>query len=137
MSVILKAPAAQVRTAHKSDPRVVETVAAVLEDIRTSGDSAVRKYSEKFDGWAPESFRLSDDQVAKIVSDLPSTVIDDLTFVQKQVRNFRSGAAGFDARRPRSRPLPGVRLGHRHIPVSASGAYVPGGRYPLPPPQPT
>ncbi|MCW2520003.1 MAG: histidinol dehydrogenase, partial [Mycobacterium sp.] len=61
MSVTLKAPAAQVGTAHKSDPKVVETVTAVLEDIRANGDSAVRKYSEKFDKWAPESFRLSND----------------------------------------------------------------------------
>ena len=34
MSVILKAPAAKAGTAHKSDPQVVETVAAVLDDIR-------------------------------------------------------------------------------------------------------
>ena len=27
--------------------------------------------------------------------------------------------------------LPGVRLGHRHIPVASVGAYVPGGRYPM------
>ena len=27
--------------------------------------------------------------------------------------------------------LPGVVLGHRHLPVDAVGAYVPGGRYPL------
>ncbi len=27
--------------------------------------------------------------------------------------------------------LPGVVLGHRHIPVAATGAYVPGGRYPM------
>lgn len=29
-------------------------------------------------------------------------------------------------------PVPGVRLGHRLVPVEAVGAYVPGGRYPLP-----
>ncbi len=130
MSVTLKAPAAQVGTAHKSDPQVVETVAAVLEDIRTNGDSAVRKYSEKFDGWAPKSFRLSNDQVAKIVSNLPSTVIDDLTFVQKQVRNFAQ-AQRDSMLDVEIETLPGVRLGQKHIPVSASGAYVPGGRYPL------
>jgi sulfopropanediol 3-dehydrogenase len=27
--------------------------------------------------------------------------------------------------------LPGVRLGHRHVPVDAVGSYVPGGRYPM------
>ena len=77
MSVILKAPAVKAGTPHKSNPQVVETVSAVLDDIRSNGDAAVRKYSEQFDRWAPESFRLTEDQVAKIVADLPTTVIDE------------------------------------------------------------
>ncbi len=130
MSVLLKAPAVHAGTAQKSNPQVVETVANVLEDIRTNGDAAVRKYSQQFDKWAPESFRLSQDQIAKIVSDLPTTVIDDLSFVQRQVRNFAQ-AQRDSMHDVEIETLPGVRLGHKHVPVSASGAYVPGGRYPL------
>lgn len=130
MSVILKAPATQAGTPDKSNPQVVETVAAVLEDIRTQGDAAVRKYSERFDNWTPESFRLTEDQIAKIVADLPTTVIDDLTFVQRQVRNFAQ-AQRDSMLDVEIETMPGVRLGHKHVPISASGAYVPGGRYPL------
>jgi sulfopropanediol 3-dehydrogenase len=130
VSVILKAPAVQAANPHKSDPQVVETVGAVLDDIRTHGDSAVRKYSEQFDKWTPESFRLNEDQVAAIISDLPTTVIDDLRFVQSQVRNFAQ-AQRASMLNVEIETLPGVRLGHKHIPVAASGAYVPGGRYPL------
>lgn len=130
MSITLKAPAAQVGTPHKSNPQVVETVTKVLDDIRANGDAAVRKYSEQFDKWTPDSFRLTGDQINTIVSDLPTTVIDDLKFVQKQVRNFaqaqRDSMLDIEVE-----TLPGVRLGHKHVPVSASGAYVPGGRYPL------
>lgn len=130
MSNTLKAPDAEGGTPHKSNPAVVETVAEVLEDIRAHGDDAVRRYSERFDNWAPASFRLDEAQVASIVSGLPTTVIDDLTFVQRQVRNFaqaqRDSMTDIEVE-----TLPGVRLGHRHIPVTASGAYVPGGRYPL------
>lgn len=130
MSVLLKAPAVHAGTAQKSNPQVVETVTDVLEDIRANGDAAVRKYSQQFDKWAPESFRLNQDQIAKIVSDLPTTVIDDLSFVQRQVRNFAQ-AQRDSMREIEIETLPGVRLGHKHVPVSASGAYVPGGRYPL------
>jgi sulfopropanediol 3-dehydrogenase len=130
VSVTLKAPTAQVGTPHKSSPQVVETVAKVLDDIRNNGDTAVRKYSDQFDKWAPESFRLSEDQIAKILADLPTTVIDDLSFVQRQVRDFaqaqRDSMLDIEVE-----TLPGIRLGHRHVPVTASGAYVPGGRYPL------
>lgn len=130
MSVLLKAPAVHAGTAQKSNPQVVETVTNVLEDIRAHGDAAVRKYSQRFDKWAPESFRLNQDQIAKIVSDLPTTVIDDLSFVQRQVRNFAQ-AQRDSMHDVEIETLPGVRLGHKHVPVSASGAYVPGGRYPL------
>ncbi|WP_412093876.1 histidinol dehydrogenase [Mycolicibacterium goodii] len=130
MPVTLKAPTITVGAPHKSNPQVVETVARVLADIRDNGDAAVRRYSEQFDKWAPSSFRLSDADVAKIVSDLPTTVVEDLTFVQRQVRNFaqaqRDSMLDIEIE-----TLPGVKLGHRHVPVSASGAYVPGGRYPL------
>jgi sulfopropanediol 3-dehydrogenase len=126
----LKAPTADVHTPSKSNPRVVETVAEVLDDIRTNGDDAVRKYSQEFDGWSPETFRLDEAAVAAIVSSLPTTVIDDLEFVQRQVRNF-ARAQRDSMLDVEIETLPGVRLGHKHVPVSASGAYVPGGRYPL------
>ena len=64
------------------------------------------------------------------MSDLPTTVIDDLTFVQAQVRNFAQ-AQRDSMLDVEVETLPGVRLGHKHVPVAASGAYVPGGRYPL------
>ncbi len=131
MSVILKAPnTADAGTPNKSNPQVVETVGRVLEDIRANGDDAVRRYSEQFDKWSPTSFRLGPDQIRSIVSSLPTTVIDDLTFVQKQVRNFAQ-AQRDSMRDVEVETLPGVLLGHKHVPVSASGAYVPGGRYPL------
>ncbi|MGI5397341.1 histidinol dehydrogenase [Streptomyces sp. CA-251251] len=120
-------PAGQVRAARAD---VAERVAAILDDIRERGDEAVRQYSEKFDGWSPESFRLSQDDVARIVSGVPATVLDDIRFVQEQVRTFaqaqRDSMSDIEIE-----TLPGVRLGHRHVPVSGAGAYVPGGRYPL------
>jgi sulfopropanediol 3-dehydrogenase len=64
------------------------------------------------------------------MADLPSTVIDDLSFVQRQVRNFAQ-AQRDSMLDVEVETLPGVRLGHKHVPVAASGAYVPGGRYPL------
>ncbi|CAM5358724.1 Histidinol dehydrogenase OS=Streptomyces tendae OX=1932 GN=hisD PE=3 SV=1 [Streptomyces tendae] len=120
-------PAGQVRAARAD---VAERVAAILDDIRERGDDAVRQYSEKFDDWSPESFRLSQDDVARIVSGVPGTVLDDIRFVQQQVRTFaqaqRDSMTDIEIE-----TLPGVRLGHRHVPVSGAGAYVPGGRYPL------
>lgn len=113
-----------------SPQQVADVVTGVIEDIRSNGDDAVRRYSEKFDSWTPGSFLLSEDEVAKIVGGVPTTVLDDLKFAQTQVANFaraqRESMLDLEVE-----TLPGVFLGHRHLPVSAAGAYVPGGRYPL------
>ncbi|MES4907955.1 histidinol dehydrogenase [Streptomyces sp. NPDC000395] len=113
-----------------SRPEIVDIVAEVIADVRQNGDTAVRRWSQKFDGWSPESFRLGPDRIASVVSSVPGTVLDDLRFVQRQVRGFaqaqRDSLTDFEVE-----TLPGVFLGQRNIPISAAGAYVPGGRYPL------
>jgi len=109
---------------------VRETVASVIADIRGRGDEAVRDYSSKFDNWSPADFRLPASQIEDIVAALPAQVVDDITFVQAQVRDFaalqRASIAPIEVE-----TLPGVFLGQKHIPVSSAGAYIPGGRYPL------
>jgi sulfopropanediol 3-dehydrogenase len=110
--------------------QVRETVTGVIADIRARGDEAVRAYSEKFDKWSPDSFRLTDEEVEKIVASVPQQVIDDIRFVQEQVRTFARHQLD-SLREFEVETLPGVRLGQKHIPVQAAGAYIPGGRYPL------
>ncbi|WP_206796567.1 histidinol dehydrogenase [Amycolatopsis sp. MtRt-6] len=113
-----------------SRPEIAGTVAEIIADVRRNGDAAVRRWSEKFDSWTPESYRLGPDDIAAVVASVPETVLDDLRFVQRQVRGFaqaqRDSLADFEVE-----TLPGVYLGQRNIPVGAAGAYVPGGRYPL------
>ncbi|MDJ0396801.1 histidinol dehydrogenase, partial [Rhodococcus sp. G-MC3] len=112
------------------DPAVAATVSGVIADIRSRGDDAVREYSEKFDKWSPETFRLSEEEIDRIVASVPGQVIDDIKTVQNNVRTFaqhqRDSILDFEVE-----TVPGVLLGQRNIPVSAAGAYAPGGRYPL------
>ena len=50
--------------------QVRATVQSIIADIAARGDEAVRTYSERFDRWAPESFRLSDAQIAASMASL-------------------------------------------------------------------
>lgn len=109
---------------------VQQKVAAILEDIRSRGDEAVRDYSTRFDEWAPESFQLSAGQLEEVLDRVPQQVLDDIRFVQRQVREFSEHQLA-SMREFEVETLPGVHLGQKHIPVAAAGAYVPGGRYPL------
>ena len=120
-------PAAQVA---KNLADVKQTVTSVIADIRERGDGAVREYSAKFDNWSPPDFRLSAGQVEDIIATLPAQVISDIEFAQAQIRHFAQAQLA-SMTEIEVETLPGVFLGHRHLPVSSAGAYIPGGRYPL------
>jgi sulfopropanediol 3-dehydrogenase len=114
----------------QADARVRQNVEQILADIATRKDEAVRELSAKFDGWSPQDFRLSAEQIESIIGSLPAQVIEDIRFAQTQVRNFAKvqRAALQDVE---VETMPGVILGHKNIPVSRVGCYVPGGRYPM------
>ena len=114
----------------EADRKVRQTVESTLEDIGARGDAAVRDLSAKFDKWEPASFRLRPDEIASLMNSLPNQVIEDIKFAQAQIRRFAQ--AQKDALKDiEIETLPGIRLGHRNIPVNSVGCYVPGGRYPM------
>ena len=113
-----------------ADAKVRALVESILGDVTDRGDAAIRELSARFDKWSPSSFRLSEEQIENIIADLPQQVIDDIKFAQHQIRNFaqkqRESIKDIEVE-----TLPGVFLGHKNIPVSSVGCYVPGGRYPM------
>lgn len=117
--------------AVKSHDRTVrEAVEKILADIEARGDAAVREQSIKFDKLDRANFRLSQQEIDDCYAQLSDRDIADIRFAQEQVRNFaqhqRDSLKDIEVE-----TLPGVILGHKNIPVSAAGCYVPGGKYPL------
>ncbi len=129
MAIYLK-DGISVEAAETQDQKVRAIVEGILKNIETSGDSAVREYSEQFDKWSPDSFRLSQEEIDGCYKELDQQVIDDIKFAQEQVGNFariqRNSMLDVE-----EETLPGVVLGHKHIPMNSVGCYVPGGKYPL------
>lgn len=115
---------------REEEAQVRATVEAIISDIEASGDEAVRQYSRKFDHWAPADFRLSRAEIETARGQLSAREIQDIAFAQAQIRNFaeiqRASMQDVEVE-----TYPGVLLGHRHIPISAVGCYIPGGKYPL------
>src|SRR3954464_11404547 len=114
----------------EDDSKVRATVEGILADIEKRGDAAVRELSVKFDNWDRKDFRLTDAEINDCLSQLSQRNIDDIKFAQTQVRNFaeHQKASMLDIE---VETLPGIVLGHKHIPVNSVGCYVPGGKYPL------
>src|ERR1700754_2290912 len=113
-----------------ADAKVRETVEGILAQVEERKDVAIRELSQKFDNWSPASFRLPPQEVERAVSQVAKRDLDDIRFAQTQVRNFAQKQRD-TMQDPEVETLPGVVLGHKHIPVNAIGCYVPGGRYPM------
>ncbi len=125
MAEQLKAPA---RDGGGTSHRVRADVSEMLLRIERGGDAVVREYSSKLDGWNPVSFLV--DPAPSSAGALSSELRAHIEFALMQVRAF-ARAQRSTMSDLRVEPLPGVVLGHRHVPVDAVGAYVPGGRYPM------
>src|SRR5262249_16808104 len=102
------------------DAQVRHTVEAIIADIQARGDAAVRALSEKFDQWSPVSFRLGEAEIDRCLAALPKRTIEDIKFAQAQIRNFaqvqRNSMQDVEVE-----TLPGIVLGHKHIPVNRVG----------------
>jgi sulfopropanediol 3-dehydrogenase len=121
---------ATAETKASSDRQVRDTVEGILADIQSRGDDAVRELSIKFDGWDRESYQLTATEIQDCIDQLTGQDLKDIEFAQTQVRNFaqiqRDSMTDVEVE-----TLPGVVLGHKHLPLNAAGCYVPGGKYPL------
>ncbi len=113
-----------------ADAEVRRVVEDILTDIERRGDDAVREYSRKFDGWAPETFRLGREDIEACHAEVSPREIRDIEFAQAQIRQFAEIQRGA-LRDVEEETLPGVVLGHKNIPVNSVGSYVPGGKYPM------
>ena len=109
---------------------VRRTVSEMLLRIERDGERAVRAYSEALDGWSPPRFLVDPTAIDAAAAAVDDRLAEHIAFAQAQVRGFATAQrATLDELELET--LPGVTLGHRHIPVGAVGAYVPGGRYPM------
>ncbi len=128
MQYLKRGATAQARA--DADRKVRDIVEAALADIERRGDAAVRDMSIKFDGWDRADYRLTPAEIDGCIESLSAQERKDIEFAQTQVRNFaqiqRASMQDVEVE-----TLPGVVLGHRHVPVNAAGCYVPGGKYPL------
>lgn len=112
------------------DAKTRAVVEETLADIEERGDDAVRDLSQKFDGYAPHSFRLSPSEIEAAMQKVSARDMDDIKFAQTQIRRFaqeqRASMTDIEVE-----TMPGVILGHKNIPVQSVGCYVPGGKFPM------
>jgi sulfopropanediol 3-dehydrogenase len=110
--------------------KISEVVSQIILEIEKDGISAVRRYSEKFDGWNPSSFRVSEGEIQQAKKTIDPQLARNIDFAREQVEKFAK-LQKQTLKEFSTETLPGVTLGQKHIPINSVGSYVPGGRYPL------
>jgi sulfopropanediol 3-dehydrogenase len=115
---------------EQATEEVRRTVSEMLLRIEREGVDGIRRYSRELDGWDPGSFVVEEAAIARAADELDDALKEHIAFAQEQVRAFAQ-AQRATMRDLEIETLPGVTLGHRHIPVGTVGSYVPGGRYPM------
>tara|TARA_B110000977_G_scaffold107868_1_gene140501 strand:- start:316 stop:1653 length:1338 start_codon:yes stop_codon:yes gene_type:complete len=114
----------------EDDVHTASIVAATLKDIENRGDQALHDLAIKFDNYDKDTYRLSNAEIAEIISLVTPSDMADIKFAQDNVRKFaqaqRDSMLDIEVE-----PMPGVILGHKNIPVQSVGCYVPGGKFPM------
>jgi sulfopropanediol 3-dehydrogenase len=110
--------------------QIRDTVSEILSAVQKEGITAVRRYSERLDGWNPESFVVSEEEIRRAEGSVDDELKEHIRFAQEQVENFarlqKETLVDFERE-----TLPGVVLGQKQIPVNAVGSYTPSGMYPM------
>lgn len=109
---------------------VTDAVKEIIADVRQNGNSAVKKYSEKFDGIETDCRELSEEEIENAVKSLDDEVLEALKFSVRNVEEFAKAQLG--SVKNTMVQADGAILGHKIIPLEKVGCYIPGGNYPLP-----
>jgi len=108
----------------------LESVAKIIEEVKTDGDKAVKKYSQQFDKCERGDFLINKTEIDLAYSKVDVKVIDALKYSIDNVREFAQKQLATLTNLDTT--VAGNKLGHRIVPIEAAGCYVPGGNYPLP-----
>ncbi len=131
---MLKIIAASDIRRKNAEPVTAETltvVAPIVEEVRSHGESAVRKYAERFgEIAAKDAIVINREEIARRASSVFQADLDLLRRVAGRITAFaQAQRAGLQ---PFACSVPGGMAGQTLVPIEAAGCYAPGGRYPLP-----
>lgn len=103
---------------------VHDAVAAILAEVRATGDAALRRLTERFDGVALGELRVPGDEIGAALARVPSDVRRALEVAWGRISAYHA----MEGQPPPDYVDGGVRVRHLVRPVERAGCYAPGGR---------
>lgn len=104
------------------------TVSAVLQDVKTRGDEAVKEYEEKFDHARLTDLAVSQDEMDEAERLVSAELKDALVLAHGNIERFH---AAQDFKSIKVETMPGVTCWQKSVPIEKVGLYIPGGTAPL------
>ena len=112
----------------RQEGEITERVAAILSQVRTGGDKALRDLVARIEGYVPERFEVSRRQRTEAAKAVPQRLKTALAIAKSNIEAFHR------AQLPPQvdiEVMPGVRCVQRAVAIGRVGLYVPGGNAPL------
>ncbi len=106
---------------------VAGVVSAIIKEVRSKGDTALRQYTEKFDGLKldPAGLRITAEEIESACAAVDADARAALELAARRIEAYHK------RQMPKSERYTddaGVELGGRWTPIEAVGLYVPGGK---------
>lgn len=117
-----------VQRPHLDVSQLASVVNGVLDDIRQNGDSAVKKYEEKFDHVVLSSLKVSDEEMAEAENLVDSELKAALEQAHDNIAKFHASQAFHGTH---VETCSGVVCWQKSVPIQKVGLYIPGGTAPL------
>jgi phosphoribosyl-ATP pyrophosphohydrolase/phosphoribosyl-AMP cyclohydrolase/histidinol dehydrogenase len=118
------------RPAQSSNERIMSLVQPIIADVRTNGDSAILKYTHKFEKATSLKSPVLKAPFPKVLMDIPQATIDAINISYANILKFHSAQK---EEHPLSvETMPGITCSRFSRPIERVGLYVPGGTAVLP-----
>lgn len=105
-----------------------EAARGIVDEIRAEGETAVRRWAQDLDDWAPESFGVAQGELDAAEAALAEEDREAILAAADAVRRFHAeqGYRSYEVE-----TWPGGRAQRRVTPIDVAGLYVPAGTAPL------
>lgn len=117
-----------VRRVFGADLSADEVVARIIADVRATGDTALRHYTEQIDGVRLDSLEVGTEEIDAAFEVVPAEITEALRFAAERIRRFHKKQhidSWIDFQ-------PEGALGQIIRPLERVGLYAPGGTAPYP-----
>lgn len=102
----------------------IEAVKAIIAEVRTGGDAAVRACTKRFDGASIDELRVPDSELRRALDAIAPELRQALELAKANIEGYHKTQVTPEVVHMRD----GIEVRDLHRPVDRAGLYVPGGR---------